>query len=173
MSTTYTTHLICAPQLVGAATIGALLVTPGQYVAADAPLLRLLVEEGGLQEVHAPEAGQVGSFTVALNEMVSSGDLLLTMEIEEKTTQLFPLLDEEPAFAAACSLPSVTETAPAMVPMGSLQVAPAAARLAAALALDLAEVAPGPDGVVDEDAVTDHVRDILIRWRKLRRLVQD
>lgn len=171
MSTTYTTHLICAPQLAGAATIGALLVTPGQYVTADAPLLQLLVDEEAPQEVYAPEAGLVGGFTVALHERVSSCDLLLTMEIEEKATQLFPLLDDEPAFAPVCAQSFAADAVP--VSIGALQVAPAAARLAAALALDLAEVAPGPDGIVDEDAVTDHVRDILIRWRKLRRLVQD
>ncbi|SFN47897.1 Biotin-requiring enzyme [Formivibrio citricus] len=171
MNTPYTTHLICAPQLNGAATIGALLATPGESVVADTPLVLLHVD-GQAQEVCAPEAGLVGSFVVERDEAVSSGDLLLTMEIEEKAMQLFPLLDEEPGFAPACTLP---EAKPAAVDRqnGTLTVAPEAASLAARLALDLAEVPPGPDGVVDEDAVTDHVRDILIRWRKLKRLVVD
>lgn len=171
MNTPYTTHLICAPQLNGVATIGALLVVPGESVAADTPLL-LLHLDGLAQEVCAPEAGLVGSFVVEKNEVVSSGDLLLTMEIEEKAMQLFPLLDEEPGFAPACTLPEARSEAAAR-PGGTLTVAPGAASLAARLALDLAEVPPGPEGVVDEEAVTDHVRDILIRWRKLKRLVSD
>ena len=171
MDTRYTTHLICAPQLSGLATIGILLANPGERVAADAPLV-LLHQDGNVQEVCAPEAGWVGSFVVEQHEVVSSGDLLLTMEIEEKTTQIFPLLSEAPDFAPACQLPEAflptTKAA-----LGVLTVAPEAARLAARLALDLAEVPPGPEGVVDEEAVTDHVRDILIRWRKLKRLVSD
>ncbi len=171
MNTTYTTHLICAPQLDGAATIGAMLATPGEMVAADTPLVLLHVD-GEAQEICAPEAGIVGSFVVERHDDVSSGDLLLTMEIEEKTLQLFPLLEEEPGFAPACLLPEVALPM-SVKPRGVLTVAPEAARLASRLALDLADVPPGPDGVVDEDAVTDYVRDILIRWRKLRRLVSD
>lgn len=169
MNTTYTTHLICAPQLDGAATIGALLATPGEMVTADTPLVLLHVD-GEAQEICAPEAGVVGNFVVERHDDVSSGDLLLTMEIEEKTLQLFPLLEEEPGFAPACLLPEVAPPLP-MKSQGMLSVTPEAASLAATLALDLAEVPPSSGGVVDEDAVTDHVRDILIRWRKLRRLV--
>lgn len=171
MDTTYTTHLICAPQLSGVATIGALLAEPGDRVAVDTPLIRLCID-GAEQEVCAPEAGLVGDFMVARHEAVSSSDLLLTMEIEEKTMQLFPLLEEEPEFAPACML---SERGQVILSQSSsmLSVVPEAAQLAAKLALDLSEVPPGPDGVVDTDAVTDHVRDILIRWRKLRRLVLD
>ncbi len=168
MNSTYTTHLICAPQLEGAATIGTLLVAPGEHVETDAPLLMLHGPDMAL-EVCAPEAGIIGDITVAVHESVMPGDLLLTMEIEEKPFGWLPMVEEEPAFAPACQLPYPEPAAPrANAP---LQIDPVAASLAARLGVDLTEVAPGPDGVVDDEAITAHVRDILIRWRKLRRLV--
>ena len=172
MNSTYTTHLICAPQLEGSATIGALLVTPGTYVDADAPLV-LLHCNGLALDVCAPEAGIVGDITVVQNESVAPGDLLLTMEIEEKPFGFLPMVEEEPAFAPACQ-----QVFPAQAPVSArsgapLQIDPQAASLAARLGVDLADVRPDSDGVVDEESVAAHVRDILVRWRKLRRLVAD
>ena len=91
MNSTYTTHLICAPQLEGAATIGALLVTPGSRVETDTPLV-LLHSDGLPLDVCAPEAGIIGDFSVALNDTVMPGDLLLTMEIEEKPFGWLPMV---------------------------------------------------------------------------------
>lgn len=166
MNSTYTTHLICAPQLEGRATIGALLAAPGSRVEVDAPLLQLQTEKQVL-EVCAPETGIVGDYTVTLNENVESGDLLLTMEIEEKPFGFFPILEEEPAFAPAC-----LQAQPKPVPSRSipLQIAPEAASLAARLGVDLAVVKPGPDDIIDEEAVCAHVRDVMVRWKKLLRL---
>ena len=93
MNSTYTTHLICAPQLEEMTTIGALLAVPGNRVEIDTPLLQL---QSGKQilEVCAPETGIVGDYTVTLNETVESGDLLLTMEIEEQPFGFLPMVEE-------------------------------------------------------------------------------
>lgn len=170
MEPTYTTHLICAPQFDGIAAISALLVRPGEAVEADAPLIQLRGSSFSL-EVCAPEAGVIGEFTVAMGDSIASNDLLLTMEIEEKPFGFLPMLEEEPAFAPACQLPQATpKTVHNRVP---LQVQPDAASLAARLGVDLTEVVPGPEGIVDDEAIVTHVRDILVRWRKIRRLLSD
>lgn len=172
MKLNYTTHLICTPQLDAPATIGALLVCPGDHVEADTPLM-LLHGAGLTLEVCAPEAGIVGELVVALQESVSSGDLLLTMEIEEKPFGFLPMLEEEPGFAPACQLPYPEHRTVSVRSSAPLQVQPEAASFAARLGVDLADVQPGPDGIVDDEAIAAHVRDILIRWRKLRRLLTD
>ena len=111
MNSTYTTHLICAPQLEEMTTIGALLAVPGNRVEIDTPLLQL---QSGKQilEVCAPETGIVGDYTVTLNETVESGDLLLTMEIEEKPFGFLPMLEEEPAFSPAIKAVVFLDTEP-------------------------------------------------------------
>lgn len=172
MKPIYTTHLICTPQLEMPATIGALLVRPGDQVEADTPLV-LLHGAGLTLEVCAPEAGMVGEFVVAPHEPVNSGDLLLTMEIEEKPFGFLPMVEEEPAFAPACQLPYAKTRSGSARATDHLQIQPEAARLAARLGVDLADVPPDADGMVDDEAVASHVRDILIRWRKLRRLLND
>ncbi len=171
MKLNYTTHLICTPPLDGPATIESLLVSPGDHVEADMPLVRLH-GNGIALEVCSPEAGTIGEFFVALQESVSSGDLLLAMEIEEQPFGFLPM-EEETVFTPACQLTYPdrrTVVTRASVP---LRVQPEAASLAARLGVDLAEVNPGTDGVVDDEAIATHVRDILIRWRKLRRLITD
>lgn len=171
MNSTYTTHLICAPQLNGMATIGALLVEAGAHVETDTPLVLLHSQDQAL-EVCAPEAGIVGDYTVKLHENVMPGDLLLTMEIEEKPFGFMPMLEEEPVFAPACQQAYPTPLSPSRsnVP---LQVCAEAASLAARLGVDITDVRPGPDGVVDDESIAAYVRDVLIRWRKIRRLVAD
>ncbi len=169
MNSTYTTHLICAPQLEEMTTIGALLAVPGNRVEIDTPLLQL---QSGKQilEVCAPETGIVGDYTVTLNETVESGDLLLTMEIEEQPFGFLPMVEEEPAFAPTC-----LQAHPNPVPSESipLRIIPEAASLAARLGVDLATVKPGLGDIIDEEAVFAHVRDIMIRWKKLLRLASD
>jgi pyruvate/2-oxoglutarate dehydrogenase complex dihydrolipoamide acyltransferase (E2) component len=169
VKTTYTTHLICAPHLQDIAVVSEYHVYAGQKVEADQVLVVLQSPNGAL-EVSAPEAGLIGQLLSAEHEQVQPGELLLTMEIEEKPFG-FMGLEEEPEFAPACQL-AYAAPAPALVAK-ALHVEPAAARLAGMLALDLSEVRPGPDGEVDEEAVAAHVRDILIRWRKVKRLLSE
>lgn len=171
MNSTYTTHLICAPQLEAVATIGALLITPGSQVEADTPLV-LLHCAGQVLDVCAPEAGFVSEYHVRMNESIAANDLLLTMEIEEKPFDFLPMIEEEPTFVPACQ--QAYSQKPAVdQPRTPLQVESAAASLAARLGVDLTEVRSGPDGMIDDEAIYSHVRDVLIRWRKLRRLVAD
>lgn len=172
MAPTYTTHLICAPQFNAHAVITALLVQPGAHVETDAPLVRLEGADFSL-EVCAPEAGMVGEFMVEPGSSVTSNELLLTMEIEENPFGFLPMLEEEPAFSPACLL---AQTPPPATQNSSdipLRVLPEAASLAARLGVDLAEVRPGVEGIVDDEAISAHVRDILVRWRKIRRLLSD
>lgn len=174
MKPIYTTHLICTPQLETPTTVGTLLVLPGEQVETDTPLVVLHSADKRL-EVCAPETGTIGEILVKLHEEVNSGDLLLTMEIEEKPFGFLPMVEEEPAFAPACQLPyaqapSRLEPVPTT---DALLIQPEAARFAARLGVDLAEVPPDADGMVDDEAVASYVRDILVRWRKLRRLLND
>jgi pyruvate/2-oxoglutarate dehydrogenase complex dihydrolipoamide acyltransferase (E2) component len=168
VKTTYTTHLICAPQEEDEAVVGEYLVAAGQRVEAD-QILVVLHSSSGLLEVTAPEGGLIGQLLSAKNEIVQPGELLITMEIEEKPFG-FMGIEEEPEYAPACQL-SYPEAD--FSPARTLSVVPSAARLAGMLALDLSEVQPGPDGMVDEEAVAAHVRDILIRWRKVKRLLNE
>lgn len=171
MKNSYTTHLICAPETEAEVWVKTLLVESGQKVQAD-ELLVLLEGANETLEVSAPESGIVGDILVSNGALIVSGDLLLTMEIEEKPFGFLPFAAEgvEDDLPPACRvMPLPASTSPAAGQ--SLRVSSEAATLAARLALDLNEVAAGPDGMVDEDAVFDHVRDILIRWQKLKRLV--
>lgn len=170
MKSTITTHLICAPEIGDAYQVSALLVAPGKHVPTDTPLV-LLHGPTGTVEVCAPEAGIVGDYMVAVNEQVAPSDILLSMEIEEKPFGFLPMVEEEPDFAPACQLAYPTER-PARPVSGPLQIETHAASLAAQLGVDLSEVRPSPDGIIDEEAIHAHVRDILIRWRKLERLVK-
>lgn len=170
MTPIYTTHLICAPELDKAGAAATLLVQTGEQVEADTPLVRLHGPDWQL-DICAPAAGLIGEIAISIRDRICSNDLLLTMEIEEQPFVLFPMLDTEPAFAPACQLPyCATKPNASHAP---LQVLPEAASLAGQLGVDLAEVKPGPDGMLDSEAVTAHVRDILVRWRKLRRLLTD
>ena len=169
MKTTYTTHLICAPHLDDVAVVSEYRVMAGQEVEAD-QILAILQSAAGAFEVSAPERGLIGNLIAAENEQVQPGDLLLMMEVEEKPFG-FMGLEEEPEYAPACQL--AYTAAPVQRSSSRLSIEPAAARLAGMLALDLSEVRPGPDGEVDEEAVAAHVRDILIRWRKVKRLLSE
>lgn len=169
MNSIYTTHLICAPQLDVPTIVGAILSEPGDFVEADDPLV--LLHGAGLSlEVCALEAGIVGYFTVKVGELVATNDLLLTMEIEEKPFSFLPMVEEEPVFAPACQM------YPAKNPVAdtskSLQVTSEAANLAARLGINLVDVKPGQNGIIDDEAIIHHVRDILVRWHKIQQLTR-
>lgn len=175
MNPIYTTHLICAPQLELPTIIGALLAAPGDFVEADDPLV-LLYSSGIQHEVCAPEAGYVGYFTVNLNETIHSHDLLLTMEIEEKPIGFSPFMEEEPTHIPACKQAEPLKTSADTQKISSqksMQVTNEAAELAAKLGVNIAEVNADEDGIVDEDAISAYVRDILLRWQKMQRLLKN
>ena len=173
MNPIYTTHLICAPQLEAPTIIGALLAEPGDYVEADDPLV-LLYSAGMEHEVCAPEAGVIGYYTVNINESIASNDLLLTMEIEEKPIGFSPILDEEPEYAAACKQaePLTQLVKASYSEQKSLQISHDAAVLASKLGVNLTELKADEEGMINEEVVTEYVRDILMRWNKIQNLVR-
>lgn len=167
MTIDYTTHLICAPELPDAAQVLLFHVKPGQHVEADTLLLTLLLSD---QEwpILAPDAGQIASLMVEYGDFVTTGDLLLQMEIIEKPTGSTWLVEPE----LAVNEPSAAE-APAAAQLqaatSALQVLPAAATLAAKLGLDLSRLPTGE--TIDEDAVLEFARQELKKLAKLRQLL--
>ncbi|WP_148713700.1 hypothetical protein [Chitinolyticbacter meiyuanensis] len=152
-----TTHLICAPTLGQPATVIDIHAAPGLWVGNDAPLVSL--QAGGERlVVHAPSAGVVASLVVAVDDQVGSDELLLMMEIEEEESDWLALVDGLPPACAIADVPPV-----AAVHADLLQVSRDAAALAARLGVDLSQVSPGPDGVIDEGAVERWVRQALGR----------
>ncbi len=166
----YTTHLICAPELDNSGAMVTLLVQAGERVRIDTPLVRLVGQDWQM-EVCAPATGLIGEIAVTEGSDIESNDLLLTMEIEELPFNFLPILEDEPAFAPACQLPYAPVTP--IRGKAPLRIMPEAASLAARLGVDLAEVKPDAEDIVDEEAIAAHVRDILVRWRKIRRLLLD
>lgn len=172
MNQTYTTHLMCAPELQSPATVSGIHVQSGECVETDALLIQLQIAETFL-DICAPESGIVGEILVAAHESVSSHDLLLTMEIEEQEFGFLPLPEVEQTLPPACLIPTkLPKTAP-HPENHPLRILPESARMAARFGVNLAEVKPGPDGVVDDEAITLYIRDILTRWSKLQRLLND
>jgi len=71
------------------------LVSPGDTVAADDPLITLETDKASM-DVPAPFAGRVASITVEKGGRVSEGDVIATLEVDGDTAQA-----EEPAQGAA------------------------------------------------------------------------
>lgn len=166
MGSSYTNYLICAPELDNQATVGALLVQPGELVKKESSLVKLHAA-GRILEVCAPDTGTIVEITISVGELVLANDLLLTMAVEEKPFG-GPVMPDKGL--NHCSTHPETDALDR--PSGHPATASnTMASLAAWLGVDLAEVRPGPGGVVDEEAIAAHVRDIMIRWQKLRRLL--
>ncbi|AOY01062.1 hypothetical protein [Jeongeupia sp. USM3] len=147
MSTESTTHLICAPDFDDPATVAALCASPGAHVDADAVLLTLRQGDGSERHVGAPDAGTLACFTVAVGDPVQPGELVALMDIVEAPTGwLFP-----PAGTVAADTPDTDW----------LTVSTAAARLAARLGVDLAELPAGDR--IDVADVEHYVRERLAR----------
>lgn len=167
MTIDYTTHLICAPELPGPAQVLLFHVKPGQQVEADTLLLTLLLAD---QEwpVVAPDAGQIASLMVEYGDFVTTGDLLLQMEIIEKPTGTTWLIEPEPTLSEAHA-PEVPSAIPVQAASHAFLVEPAAAALAAKLGLDLSRLSTGE--TIDEDAVLEFARQELNKLAKLRQLL--
>jgi pyruvate/2-oxoglutarate dehydrogenase complex dihydrolipoamide acyltransferase (E2) component len=170
MTISYTTHLICAPDLPEAAEVAVFHVKPGQHVLADSLLITLLAADREWP-VLSPDAGEVTSLMVEYGDFVNSNDLLLMMEIAEKPTSDWLLADqaqtEFPARAARAAPATVDASKDA--PRVALSVSPAAATLAAKLGLDLSRIEA--DGLIDEDAVLEFARQELMKLNKLRNIL--
>jgi pyruvate/2-oxoglutarate dehydrogenase complex dihydrolipoamide acyltransferase (E2) component len=164
MTISYTTHLICAPDLPEAAEVAVFHVKPGQQVLADSLLITLLAADREWP-VLSPDAGQVTSLMVEYGDFVNSNDLLLMMEIAEKPTSDWLLADQPQTELPARATVDTIKAAPRV----ALSVSPAAATLAAKLGLDLSRIEA--DGLIDEDAVLEFVRQELIKLNKLRNIL--
>ncbi|WP_348946541.1 biotin/lipoyl-containing protein [Chitinibacter sp. FCG-7] len=169
MTISYTTHLICAPDLPEAAEVLVFHVKPGQFVGSDTLLMTLLAAD---QEwpVHAPDDGQIGSLMVEHGDFVNSNDLLLLMEIAEKPSAFalldFDAEDTSAAHTIVAAPPPITEPVPAA---GQLAVSSAAATLAARLGVDLNRLST--ETLIDEDAVLEFARQELLTLGKIRKLL--
>lgn len=168
MTISYTTHLICAPDLPEAAEVAVFHVKPGQAVSADSLLITLLAAD---QEwpVYAPDEGEVTSLMVEHGDFVNSNDLLLMMEIAEKPSADWLLEVEDDTSPAPSVANAVSAASVDMRGASSLSVTPEAARLAAKLGLDLNQLASNP--LIDEDAVLEYARQQLSLLAKVRHLL--
>ncbi len=165
MDSVYTNYLICAPELDNQATVGALLVHPGELVEKEASLVKLHADDQIL-EVCAPDSGIIGEVAISVGEHVLANDLLLTMEVEEKPFGAPVIPDKYLIRPSSCP---ATET-DANPSENQPSISTGVASLATWLGVDLADIRPGPGGVIDEETIAAHVRDVMIRWRKLRGL---
>lgn len=170
MNKNYTTHLICAPELPHTVAVALFHVEPGQIVPRDTLLLTLECQ-GKTWPVLAPETGEISSFMVGMDEEVSTGDLLLLMEVEEEPTGFLYVEPEE-----ATAPPAAPARSPVSAPLtnSALKITPAAAQLAARLGVDINLVTPnGLTNEIGEREVEQFVRDILLRWQQLKQWINE
>ena len=161
MTKEYTTHLICAPEFAGHATVVSLHHAERDEVGPDDLLVTLRAAEADIA-IHAPAAGYIDRFMVSEGDQVEATGLLLMMEVEDEDGDWLEILpppvqpgDDEPP-----SLPPSGHAARRDYLVVSLK----AAQLAARLGVDLAEVVPGgPHGEIEETDVERHVRGLLRR----------
>ncbi|AZN37415.1 biotin/lipoyl-containing protein [Iodobacter ciconiae] len=153
---TFTTHLICVPELEETASVSAVHILPGHHVQSDTLLLTLVCGNSEI-EICAPEAGLVSHIMVETKETVQCGDLLLQMEIEEEPTQIF---GAEATFTSACQLDW-----PHQPLAGTLSVSLSAAKLAARLGADLSRIASQGECIEEAD-IEAHVRSIMLQWQQ-------
>lgn len=169
-----TTHLVCAPEhLPPGATVQHWLVSPGQCVEADTPLLLLQGPHTGCP-VLAPLAGVLTEHCVQAGEAVAACALVAMIEAEEQAFGLdwptpLPLADDLLSVAACqqagFNRPPTTGTpAPADAPPAS-----DALFLCAALGLAPEEIACA--GPLTLAAVHRHVRQELRLLATLRHLL--
>ncbi|GHD65076.1 hypothetical protein [Jeongeupia chitinilytica] len=159
MAAETTTHLICAPDFDGIATVTALHHPVGARIATDAALLTLTLGNGGIRQVHAPEAGTLGSFTVTLGDAVHAGELVALMDIEEAPTGWLFSPDESAGNAHS----GTDDAAGGIDPSRWLSVSVDAARLAHRLGVDLSELPAA--GRIDVADVEHYVREKLAQPR--------
>ena len=87
------------------------LVTPGDQIAAEDALITLESDKATI-EIPSPQAGTVKEVLVKVNDKVSQGDVILTMELSTAETPSTEATEEQPA---AAEEPAASEpgTAPA------------------------------------------------------------
>ncbi|WP_035059500.1 hypothetical protein [Andreprevotia chitinilytica] len=151
-----TSHLICAPEFDEIGHVVTIHVTTGDWAVRDGALVTLALPDGEVVVV-APDTGSISSLLIEVGEEITSGELLLMMEIEEQESGWLPL-DLPPACSA---LPVLQASSIASADV--LQVTRDAASLAARLGVDLSEIMPTADGVIDRADVERYVRQRLAR----------
>jgi pyruvate dehydrogenase E2 component (dihydrolipoamide acetyltransferase) len=139
------------------------LVSPGQTVAVDTPLL-VLESAKATMEVPCPMAGVVRSVAVKVGDAVSQGVLLLQVETQAEAGPVFtpapePIEVSLPAPSSVVEAPAVpvqpiaVPQSPSVSPSAAVHCGPAVRRMARELGVDLAKVpATGPKGrILKED----------------------
>jgi len=148
------------------AEVVSLLVTPGQRVEQDQGLIEIETDKAAM-ELPSPVAGVIKEIHVAPGDAISVGDLLVTLEPAEATTEASSPPEErapspppakEPPPEAEPPHPAREESDTA--PAERIPVGPATRRLARELGVDLSRVkGTGPRGRITQDDVKRFVRE--------------
>jgi len=144
---------------------------PGETVARG-DIIAVVETQKGAIEIEVFEDGVLSAYLIDLGTKVPVGTPLATIQKlgeanpeapkEVASEKITPTFAKEPAKAVAKSSPTAVPTAITGPPVrGRQRITPAARRQAAQAGIDLATLAPGPDGIIslaDLSAPTDRTR---------------
>ena len=160
MNTNYTTHLICAPDLSNTFKVINIKIKEGEFVSKNELLISLNKNNENIY-INAIEDGLISSLFINIGDDINSGDLLLSMEIEELPTGFLDITDQR------CSKNSTQIDI-----ADSLMVIPSAASLASRLGVDLNLVNPNCiTGYIGDEEVELFVKHELLKLQQLRKLL--
>ncbi|MCB5196437.1 biotin/lipoyl-containing protein [Deefgea salmonis] len=160
MNTNYTTHLICAPELTDTYKVTNINIKLDEFVNKNELLISLTKDNDHIC-INSIESGQIGYLYINIGDEVKSGDLLLTMEVEELPAG-FLVLEEQQVVKSLIEADVVN----------SLLIIPSAAKLASRLGVDLSLVKPNNlSGYIGNEEVEFFVKHELFKLQQLRKLL--
>ncbi|QZA81412.1 biotin/lipoyl-containing protein [Deefgea piscis] len=160
MNTNYTTHLICAPDLSDAFKVTNINIKLGEFVHKNELLISLTKNNEHIY-INAIEDGQISYLFIKIGDDINSGDLLLSMEIEELPTGFLDIADQ-----------SGYKDSTQIDIENSLLIIPSAASLASRLGVDLSLVTPNCiTGYIGNEEVELFVKHELLKLQQLRKLL--
>lgn len=160
MNTNYTTHLICAPELTDTYKVTNINIKLDEFVNKNELLISLTKDNDHIC-INSIESGQIGYLYINIGDEIKSGDLLLTMEVEELPAG-FLVLEEQQVVKSLIEADVVN----------SLLIIPSAAKLASRLGVDLSLVKPNNlSGYIGNEEVEFFVKHELFKLQQLRKLL--
>ncbi len=137
------------------------LVKPGDVIKTDDPLVTLESDKAAM-EVPSDVAGTVTSVPVKLNDHVSEGDLLATVETSDNAPAGEREVETQDGDAAPDVPPKTPATSSEAPPGGGVHASPAVRRFARELGVDVARVkGSGPGGRILKEDVQRLTRQAL------------